>query len=84
MKKNILIIVGVVLLAALAGAGGFWGGMAYQVNQDSQAQARFFEQRGDSSLMGRCQVPEKYPKECRLQTEVYSKVASEVAGQWAK
>ncbi|OGO25658.1 MAG: hypothetical protein A2136_01655 [Chloroflexi bacterium RBG_16_54_11] len=39
-------IVGTALLAVLAGAGGFWGGMAYQTSQDSQAQARFFEQRG--------------------------------------
>ncbi len=46
MKKNMLIIVGGILLLALAGAGGFWGGMAYQDNQDNQAQARFFEQRG--------------------------------------
>ena len=46
MKKNILIIVGVVVFVLLVGAGGFWGGMTYQTNQDSQAQARFFEQRG--------------------------------------
>jgi len=46
MKKNILIIVGVVGFVLLVGAGGFWGGMTYQSNQNSQAQARFFEQRG--------------------------------------
>jgi hypothetical protein len=46
MKKSILIIVGVVVFVILVGAGGFWGGMTYQTNQDSQAQARFFEQRG--------------------------------------
>ena len=46
MKKNILIIVGVILLVLVVGAGAFWGGMTYQKNQNSQAQARFFEQRG--------------------------------------
>jgi uncharacterized membrane protein YqiK len=46
MKKTILIIVGVVVLVLLAGAGGFWGGTAYQANQERQAQSRFFEQRG--------------------------------------
>ena len=46
MKKNILIIVGVIVLVLLVGAGGFWGGMTYQNNQNNQAQARFFEQRG--------------------------------------
>jgi len=46
MKKNILIIMGVVVFVILAGAGGFWGGMTYKTNQASQAQARFFEQRG--------------------------------------
>ncbi len=56
MKKNILIIIGVVVLVILVGAGGFWGGMTYQTNQDSQAQARFFEQRGQPPSDG--QMPE--------------------------
>jgi len=46
MKKNILIIVGVIVLVLVVGAGGFWGGITYQNNQNNQAQARFFEQRG--------------------------------------
>jgi hypothetical protein len=61
MKKNILIVVGVILLVVLAGAGGFWGGKAYQDNQGSQAQARFFEQRGgqaDGQVPGGGQFPE--------------------------
>jgi hypothetical protein len=56
MKKNILMIAGVIVLVALAGAGGFWGGMAYQDNRDSQAQTRFFEQRGGLPADG--QIPE--------------------------
>jgi hypothetical protein len=62
MKRNILMIAGVIVLVALAGAGGFWGGMAYQDNQGSQAQARFFEQRGgqqfDGQMPGGGQFPE--------------------------
>jgi hypothetical protein len=46
MKKNILIIVGVIVLVLVVGAGGFWGGMTYQNNQNNQSQARFFQQRG--------------------------------------
>lgn len=56
MKKNVLIIVGGILLLALAGAGGFWGGMTYQEKQGNQAQARFFEQRGGLPANG--QIPE--------------------------
>jgi len=65
MKKNILIIIGVVAIVILVGAGGFWGGMTYQASQDSQAQARFFELRGgqsaDGQLPGNQQVPEGMP-----------------------
>jgi len=46
MSKKILIITGVFLLVILVGVGGFWGGMTYQANQNSQVQANFFEQRG--------------------------------------
>jgi len=46
MKKNILIIAGVVVLIALAGAAGFWGGMAYKTSQANDVQAEFFSQRG--------------------------------------
>jgi hypothetical protein len=56
MKKIILIIIGVVGLVLLAGVGGFFGGMAYKTNQNSQAQARFFEQRGGFPQNG--QIPE--------------------------
>lgn len=44
--KKILIIIGAVLLAVLLSAGSFYGGMAYQRNQQNQIQARFFQSRG--------------------------------------
>ena len=44
--KKIWIVIGAVLLAVLLGAGSFYGGMAYQRNQQNQIQARFFQSRG--------------------------------------
>lgn len=44
--KKILLIIGAVLLAVLLSAGSFYGGMAYQRNQQNQIQARFFQSRG--------------------------------------
>ena len=44
--KKILIVIGAVLLAVLISAGSFYGGMAYQRNQQNQIQARFFQSRG--------------------------------------
>jgi hypothetical protein len=65
MKKNSLIIIGVVALVILVGAGGFWGGMTYQSYKDGQAQARFFEQRGgqitEGQMPGNQQFPEGMP-----------------------
>jgi hypothetical protein len=52
MNNKILIIVGVVVLVILVGAGGFWGGMAYKAGQVTQVQAQFFEQRGGQSITG--------------------------------
>jgi preprotein translocase subunit YajC len=66
MKKNILIIVGVIVLVSLVVAGGFWGGMTYQSNQNTQAQARFFEQRGGVPPDG--QITEgQFPGELQFQ-----------------
>jgi hypothetical protein len=44
--KNVLLIIGVLLLVALVAAGSFWGGMTYQKNQVAQVQAEFFNARG--------------------------------------
>lgn len=47
MKKAILII-SIILVIAAVGAGSFWGGMKYQENKISQAQANFFAARGQA------------------------------------
>jgi hypothetical protein len=52
MKNKILLIVGMLLLGILVGAGGFWGGMTYKANQNSQVQAQFFDQRGGLQTNG--------------------------------
>lgn len=44
--KKILIIGGAVVMVLLVAAASFWGGMAYQTNQSSQALARFESARG--------------------------------------
>ncbi len=45
MKKALLII-GIVVLVALATAGGFYGGIQYQANKVNQVQANFERERG--------------------------------------
>jgi hypothetical protein len=52
MNKKYLMIIAIVILILLVGAGGFWGGVTYKTNQDSQLQARFFDQRGGSPTNG--------------------------------
>lgn len=47
MKKGLIILGAVVVAAALA-AGSFYGGMAYQRNQENQIRANFFRSRGSS------------------------------------
>ena len=47
--KKVLIVLGAILVAALLAAGGFWGGMAYQSNQASQARANFASARGQAN-----------------------------------
>lgn len=44
--KKILVIGGIVFVVALLAAASFWGGMAYQKNQASQALVRFEAARG--------------------------------------
>ena len=44
--KKILIVVGAILLAGAIAAGSFYGGIAYQTNKVSQAQANFLNARG--------------------------------------
>jgi hypothetical protein len=44
--KKILLIVGAVVLLAAAVGGAFYGGIQYQKNQVSQAQANFLQARG--------------------------------------
>jgi hypothetical protein len=61
--KKILILSGVILVAALLVAGGFWGGMTYQTNQAnqaSQARTNFLNARGqanDGQVPGNGQFP---------------------------
>lgn len=50
--KKIWMIAGGILLALIVGAGGFWGGMTYQSNQVSQAQANFINARGGRAGSG--------------------------------
>ena len=52
--RKILIIVGAVFIAALTAGGCFYGGMAYQNKQNTQARASFFSERGvgEGSLFG--------------------------------
>lgn len=50
--KKVLLIVGAILLAAVIGGGSFWGGMRYQANKASQAQANFFNARGGQAPGG--------------------------------
>lgn len=52
--KKILMIAGVILIAVLLSAGGFWGGMTYQSNQADQVRANFMASRG---LAGDGQIP---------------------------
>lgn len=47
--KKILIIIGGVVLVALIAAGSFWGGLQYQKNQTSQARDRFIQMRGEGA-----------------------------------
>jgi len=44
--KKVLVIVGIAVLVALAAAGGFYGGIQYQLNIVDRAQANFEQQRG--------------------------------------
>jgi len=67
MSKKILIITGVILLVILVGAGGFWGGMTYKANQNSQAQASFFEQRGGSPSTGQFPSDGQFPEGMQFQ-----------------
>ena len=48
--KKILMIVGVIIVAALIAGGSFWGGMAYQSNQASQIRTNFTNARGQANL----------------------------------
>lgn len=44
--KNVLIIIGAVVLAVAIAGGSFYGGMAYQRNQEAAVRANFFTSRG--------------------------------------
>lgn len=44
--KNIVMIIGAIVLAAAIAAGSFYGGMAYTRNQEAQVRANFFASRG--------------------------------------
>jgi Domain of unknown function (DUF5666) len=44
--KNVLIIIGAIVLAIVIAGGSFYGGMAYQRNQEAQVRASFFASRG--------------------------------------
>jgi hypothetical protein len=44
--KNVLIIVGVVVLVGIVAAGSFWAGTTYQSNQADQARQQFMSERG--------------------------------------
>lgn len=44
--KNVWIVIAVVLAIGLAAAGGFWGGMQYQISVVEKAQANFENLRG--------------------------------------
>jgi Domain of unknown function (DUF5666) len=44
--KNVLIIIGAIVLAIVIAGGSFYGGMAYQRNQEAAVRASFFASRG--------------------------------------
>jgi Domain of unknown function (DUF5666) len=44
--KNIMIIIGAIVLAIVIAGGSFYGGMAYTRNQEAQVRANFFASRG--------------------------------------
>lgn len=51
IKKNLL-VTGAFLVVVLVGAGGFWGGITYQLNKSNQVQERFLRERGGQPLTG--------------------------------
>lgn len=54
--KKVLLIVGAIILVALVAGGSFWGGMKYRDNKGAQAQAEFFNARGGQAP-GQGQIP---------------------------
>lgn len=56
--KKIILLIGIVILLALTAGGSFWGGMQYQTQRSEQIRADFFTARGQTPQGG---VPGQMP-----------------------